>query len=101
MDKRYKSISASEQLDLRREPVESVLAHPEWSLPQAIRPMKRTMRLTAAEMAKLSDVSHRTLQDIEQERSERSVQTMNRIFGVRGLRLGVCRIIAPPLDGGS
>jgi len=37
MDKRYKSISASEQLDLRREASESVPAHPEWPLPQAIR----------------------------------------------------------------
>ncbi len=101
MEKRYKSISASEQLDLRREAIGSVLAHPEWSLPQAIRHMRRTMRLTTAEMAKLSGVSHRTLQDIEQERSEGSVQTMNRIFGVLGLRLGVCRIIAPPLDGDS
>jgi len=101
MDKRYKSISASEQLDLRREAIEAVLAHPEWSLPQAIRHMRRTIRLTTAEMAKLSGVSHRTLQDIEQERSEGSVQTMNRIFGVLGLRLGVCRIIAPPLDGDS
>jgi DNA-binding XRE family transcriptional regulator len=60
--------------------------------------MRRTMRLTTAEMAKLSGVSQRTLQDIEQERSEGSVQTMNRIPGVLGLRLGVCRIIAPPLD---
>ncbi len=59
------------------------------------------MRLTTAEIAKLSGVSHRTLQDIEQERSEGSVQTMNRIFGVLGLRLGVCRIIAQPLDGDS
>jgi DNA-binding XRE family transcriptional regulator len=101
MDKRYKSISASEQLDLRREAIEAVLTHPEWSLPQAIRHMRRTMRLTTAEMAKLSGVSHRTLQDIEQERSEGSVQTINRIFGVLGLRLGVCRIIAPPLDGDS
>ncbi len=49
-------------------------------------------------MAKLSGVSQRTLQDIEQERSEGSVQTMNRIPDVLGLRLGVCRIIAPPLD---
>ncbi len=56
------------------------------------------MRLTTTEMAKLSGVSHRTLQDIEQERSEGSVQTMNRIFGVLGLRLGVCRIIAQPLE---
>jgi DNA-binding XRE family transcriptional regulator len=84
MDKRYKSISASEQLDLRREAIESVLAHPEWSLPQAIRHMRRTMRLTTAEMAKLSGVSHRTLQDIEQERSEGSVQTMNRILACWG-----------------
>lgn len=56
------------------------------------------MRLTTAEMAKLSGVSQRTLQDIEQERSEGSVQTMNRIPDVLGLRLGACRIIAPPLD---
>ena len=98
MDKRYRSISASEQLDLRREAIESVLAHPEWSLPQAIRHMRRTIRLTTAEMAKLSGVSHRTLQDIEQERSEGSVQTMNRILDVLGLRLSVYRIIAPPLD---
>lgn len=73
MDKRYKNISASEQLDLRREAIEAVLAHPEWSLPQAIRHMRRTMRLTTVEMAKLSGVSHRTLQDIEQDRSEGSV----------------------------
>ncbi len=59
------------------------------------------MRLTTAEMAKLSGVSHRTLQDIQRERSEGSVQTMNRIFGVLGLRLGVCRIIASPLDRDS
>jgi DNA-binding XRE family transcriptional regulator len=41
------------------------------------------MRLTT-EMAKLSGVSHRTLQDIEQERSEGSVQTMNRILACWG-----------------
>ena len=81
-----KSIYASEQLDLRREAIEAI-CH-----------MRRAMRLTTAEMPKLSDVSQRTLQDIEQERSEGSVQTMNRIPDVLGLRLGVCRIIAPPLD---
>ena len=56
------------------------------------------MRLTTAEMAKLSGVSYRTLQDIEQERSEGRVQTMNRIFCVPGLRLGIGRIIALPWD---
>ncbi len=51
------------------------------------------MRLTTAEMAKISGVAYRTLQDIEQERSEGSVQTMNRIFGTLGLKLGVARVV--------
>ena len=91
MDKRYNTIPPSEQLELRRQAVEDVLAHPEWPLPQAIRHLKKTMRLTTAEMAKLSGVAYRTLQDIEQGRSEGSVQTMNRVFGMLGLKLGVVR----------
>jgi DNA-binding XRE family transcriptional regulator len=91
MDKRYNTIPPSEQLELRRQAIEDVLAHPEWALPQAIRHLKKTMRLTTAEMAKLSGVAHRTLQDIEQGRSEGSVQTMNRVLGMLGLKLGVVR----------
>lgn len=92
MDKRFNTLSIPEQLELRRKAIEDVLAHPEWSLPQAVRHLKRTMRLTTAEMAKLSGIGFRTMQDIEQERSEGSVQTMNRIFGMLGLKLGVARI---------
>jgi DNA-binding XRE family transcriptional regulator len=91
MDKRYNTIPPSEQLELRRQAVEDVLAHPEWTLPQAIKHLKKTMRLTTAEMAKLSGVAYRTLQDIEQGRSEGSVQTMNRVLGMLGLKLGVVR----------
>jgi transcriptional regulator with XRE-family HTH domain len=69
----------------------SVLAHQVWSLPEAIGHLKKTMRLTTAELAKLAGVRFRTLQDIEQERSEGSVQTMGRIFAVLGLKLGVVR----------
>lgn len=92
MDKRFTPISMPEQLELRRQAVEDVLAHPEWSLAQSVRHLKKTMRLTTAEMARLSGVAYRTIQDIEQERSEGSVQTMNRIFGMLGLKLGVARV---------
>lgn len=92
MDKRYNSLSLPEQLQLRKQAVDDVLAHPEWSLAEAIRHLKKTMRLTTAEMAKLSGVAYRTMQDIEQERSDGSVQTMNRIFGMLGLKLSVARI---------
>jgi len=91
MDKRYTPLTLAQQMELRRKAVEEVLAHHEWSLAQAIRHLKKTMRLTTAELAQLAGVGFRTLQDIEQERSEGSVQTMNRIFGVLGLRLGVVR----------
>ncbi|MCS4510515.1 helix-turn-helix domain-containing protein [Xylophilus ampelinus] len=91
MDKRFNALPLAAQLDLRRQAVGDVLAHPEWSLPQAVRHLKKTMRLTTAEMARLSGVGYRTMQDIEQERSDGSVQTMNRIFGMLGLKLGVVR----------
>nr|WP_232437665.1 helix-turn-helix domain-containing protein [Burkholderia ubonensis] len=91
MDKRYTALSLRDQLALRRQAIEDVLAHPEWTLRDAVRHLKRTMRLTSAEMAKLAGVSTKTMQDIEQGRSEGTVQTMNRIFGMLGLKLGVVR----------
>jgi DNA-binding XRE family transcriptional regulator len=92
MDKRFNTLTLAEQIDLRQKAIDDVLAHPEWSLPQAVRHLKKTMRITTAEMAKLSGVAYRTMQDIEQERSDGSVQTMNRIFGMLGLKLSVARI---------
>lgn len=91
MDKRYNAMSLPEQLALRRQAIEDVLAHPEWSLRESVRHLKQTMRLTSAEMAKLAGVSTKTIQDIEQGRSDGTVQTMNRIFGMLGLKLGVVR----------
>jgi len=101
MDKRYNTLGIAQQLELRQQAVQDVLSHPEWSLPQAVRHLKKTMRLTSAEMAKLSGVAHRTMQDIEQERSEGNVQTMNRILGMLGLKLGVVRVVreAPQPQG--
>lgn len=91
MDKRYLPLPVSEQVLLRRQAIEEVLAHPEWTLADAIRHLKKSMRLTSAELARLAGVSHRTVQDIEQGRSDGTVQTMNRLLGIVGLKLGVVR----------
>ena len=91
MDKRYLPLPVSEQVLLRRQAIEEVLAHPEWTLADAIRHLKKSMRLTSAELAKLAGVSLKTMRDIEQGRSEGTIQTLNRILGVVGLRLGVVR----------
>jgi DNA-binding XRE family transcriptional regulator len=89
MDKRYNPVPLAQQLLLRQEAVETLLAHPEWPLHDSVRHMKKGLRLTTAELAKLAGISFRTLQDIEQGRSQGTVQTMNRILGVLGLRLGI------------
>lgn len=89
MDKRYHVLSGAEQLMLRKQAIEEVLANPQWELPQAIRHLKKTMRITTAELAKLAGVSYRTLQNIELGQSPGTVQTVNQVLGVVGLKLGV------------
>lgn len=91
MDKRYNPLPLAQQVLLRKQAVEELLAHPEWPLRESVRYMKTSLRLTTAELAKLAGVSFRTLQDIEQGRSQGTVQTLDRILGVLGLRLGVVR----------
>ena len=92
MDKRYATLTLPQQLELRKKAINDVLANPQWSLAQAVRHLKKTMHLTTAELAKLAGISFRTLQDIEREKSEGTVQTMNRVLGVLGLKLGVVRV---------
>jgi len=94
MDKRYHPMPVTEQMRVRRQAIEDVLAHPEWTPADAIRHLKATMRLTSVELARLAKVSPRTVQDIEQGRSEGTVQTMNRLLGVVGLKLGVVRRVS-------
>jgi DNA-binding XRE family transcriptional regulator len=91
MDKRFKPLSLSEQLRIRQQVVEDILNNPQWPLQQVVQHLKTSLRLTTAELAKVAGISARTLQDIEQGRSQGTVQTMNKILGVMGLRLGVCK----------
>jgi DNA-binding transcriptional regulator YiaG len=91
MDKRYSPISLQQQLELRRQAVEDVLDHPNWTLGEAVGHIRKTMRLTNVELARLSGVSFRTLQEIESGRSDGTVQTLNKVLGVLGLKLGVVR----------
>jgi DNA-binding XRE family transcriptional regulator len=94
MDKRYKPISLSEQMMLRQEVMDEVLAHPEWPLPDVLRFIKKRLRLTTADLAKLSGVSFRAIQNIERGVSPGTVQSLNRILGVLGLRLGAVKSTA-------
>jgi DNA-binding transcriptional regulator YiaG len=94
MDKRYKPLSLSEQMMLRQEVMDEVLAHPEWPLPDVIRFIKKRLRLTTEDLAKLSGVSFRAVQNIERGVSPGTVQSVNRLLGVLGLRLGAVKSTA-------
>ena len=80
---------------MRRKAIEDVLAHPQWTLAEAIRRLKQGARLTTAELAELAGVGFRTLQDIERGQSEGTVQTVNKVFRVFGLKLSVARDVQP------
>ncbi|MDB5796413.1 MAG: family transcriptional regulator [Paucimonas sp.] len=84
---------------LRKKAVDDILANPQWSLGESVRYLKTTLRLTTAELARLAGVSARTLQEIENGKSPGTVQSMDRIFGVLGLRLGVVRVAPGAADG--
>jgi len=98
MDKRFNPISLQEQVQLRKQAVDGVLAHPEWNLAEAARHLRTTMRLTIKEMAKVTGLSERTLRDIESGRSAGTIATAEKLLGLVGLRLLIGRI---PAKGGN
>lgn len=89
MDRRYNPVSIQEQIQMREKAYADVLANPQWSLRESILHIKKVMRLTTSDIAKLSRLGYRTVQDIESGASLGTVKTMNQIFGMIGLRLGV------------
>jgi DNA-binding transcriptional regulator YiaG len=91
MDKRFKPIPLPEQIALRRKAVEDVLQHPEWDLAQTVRHLRTSLRLTVPEYSKLTQVSTRTILDVEAGRTAGTVQTLERLVGIVGLKLGVQR----------
>lgn len=95
MDKRFKPLPLPEQLALRRQAIEEVLANPQWPLNEALRHIRTSLRLTVPEFAGLTGVSVRTIHDIEAGRSTGTVQTLENLLGVVGLRLGVQRLTKP------
>jgi len=89
MDRRRRPVPIETQLALREQALNDVLAHPEWTPIEVIRHVRRTLGLTTAELAQLAEVGFRTLQDLEQGRTDGTVRTVSRLLGVLGLRLGV------------
>lgn len=89
MDKRFKPISTSEELDIRRAMLDDIEAHPGRPVPEVIRLVRTTLRITLAEYAKLCGVSARGLQDIERGIKSPALDTVAKLLRPLGLRVGV------------
>ncbi|HVI56632.1 MAG TPA: helix-turn-helix transcriptional regulator [Luteibacter sp.] len=89
MDKRFKPLTMAEELAVRRALLDDIEANPGRSVPEVIRLVRTTLRLTMAEYAKLCGVSARGLQDIERGIKSPTLETVAKLLRPMGLRAGV------------
>ncbi|MYM42008.1 helix-turn-helix domain-containing protein [Duganella qianjiadongensis] len=88
MDKRYAVLSPAEQVALRRDLMLRLEAAPAMPIPAVIREIRKTLRLTIPEYARLCQVSPRTLQDIERGVASPTLSTVDKLLQPMGLRAG-------------
>lgn len=98
MDKRYIPLTPEQAEALRARAVSDVVANPQWPLPETVRHLKKTMRLTTAELANMAGVGYRSLQDILHERGEGRLETMRLVLAAVGLKLVVQRLDNGPAN---
>nr|WP_315249388.1 helix-turn-helix transcriptional regulator [uncultured Duganella sp.] len=88
MDKRYSTLSPAEQNQLRHDLLTRLAAAADMPIPDVIREIRKTLRLTIPEYAKICDVSPRTLQDIERGVSSPTLYTVDKLLKPMGMRAG-------------
>ena len=88
MDKRYTALTPLEQNQLRKDLMERLAAAPDTPIPEVIRNIRKTLRFTIPEYAKICDVSSRTLQDIERGVSSPTLDTVEKLLRPMGMRAG-------------
>jgi transcriptional regulator with XRE-family HTH domain len=89
MDKRRKPLMPHEQLLLRLQVETMILEHPEYSVPRLLREVRKTLRLTIAEMARIGGLSVPALKNIESGKNSPSLATVEGLLKPLGLRLCV------------
>lgn len=94
MDKRYKPLTAHEQLLLREQMNAMLIEHPEWDVPRALKEVRKALHLTHADMARVGKISEPTLRNLESRRRSPSLATVDAILRPFGLKLAVVK--APP-----
>lgn len=100
MDKRYAEMSPAEQVERRREVLSHIQARPELSVDQVVSLLRGELRFTLSEYSRLTGVSARVIQDIEQGRGNPTLGTVEKLLAPFGLKLAVVSSRAPRLIQG-
>lgn len=85
MDKRYRPKTGIEEVSHRQQVLANIAQHPEWPFYQVARYLRTELHLTLQEMAKLTRLAPQTIQKMEQEDSNptlNSIQKLLRPFGL-------------------
>lgn len=92
MDKRYKPMTPAEQLLARQSLYDELAATPGMPLKDTIRLIRKKLRLTVPDLAKLTGVSERFLRDTQAGRGNPSLSTAAKVLAPFGLTLGVLAV---------
>jgi DNA-binding XRE family transcriptional regulator len=96
MDKRFKEVDEDLASAMRQQLYEDV-ASGAITVGQAVRVMRRISHLTQPEFAKHRGISVQALKQIEQGTGNPTVQTLDKVASVFGLRVGFVPIRRDPL----
>ncbi|MES2935452.1 MAG: helix-turn-helix transcriptional regulator [Pseudomonadota bacterium] len=96
MDKRRKPID-KDLIRQQRDELDAAIARGELSLQEALKRMRKISRLTQVEFAAHRGVSVKVIKEIERGIANPTVNTLNQIGSIFGLRVGFVRVGAEAL----
>lgn len=89
MDKRFTPLTPVDQVQKRQQVIVTIQQNPHWTVHQICRYIRTELRLTLPEMAKICKVSVQTLQKIEAEQGNPTLQTVEKILKPFGFKVQV------------
>ena len=101
MDKRYAEPSPAQQVERRREVLSHIHDHPELPIHRVVSLLRGGLRFTLSEYSRLTGVSARVIQDIEQGRGNPTLGTVEKLLAPFGLKLAVVSSRIPSTPGSA
>lgn len=89
MDKRYQPMTQEQQWQAREELYDTLRSQPGLSFPETLALIRSKLRMTYAELARVTGVSERFLRASEAGEGNPSLHTANRVLRPFGLVMGV------------